>query len=438
MRPACCHIADATRVNGTDFYASRAELDGVPSSYRRMRRLPRDPSTGRIDGVALSQVPTGTASQVTPDGVAVVWRPYSEHPPELIFGADSYSGSDIELGSPPAASPPAHACGPPLVDEESSFAQHATMVDALEFAAAKAGAHKGIKYVEQGECTFESYASLRHEARKVLYALRKLGLVPGEPLAMQVTERRLHLHAVWGCALGGFPSLTVAIPPKYVAGNAVVQKLLGVIAQVDAHHLLASSANVVPLSALLPASVALHDVAALELAGVEPGGVEPYRAAPGDVLFYQLTSGSTGVPKCIPERHAAIISHIRHSAQDNGYTSEGVTLNWLPFDHVVPMLTYHLADVYLQRVAVQLPTAEVVGDPLLWLRTMAAHKVTHSWAPNFGFKLVVQADRPPGAAAKVDLSSVVQLMNAGEQVRVLPAVSTVSRIHTRFPAYPCP
>ena len=92
-----------------------------------------------------------------------------------------------------------------------------------------------------------------------------------------------------------------------------------------------------------------------------------------------------------------------------------MTLNWLPFDHVVPMLTYHLADVYLQRVAVQVPTAEVVGDPLLWLRTMSAHRVTHSWAPNFGFKLVAQADAA-GAAAKIDLSSVQRLMNAGEQV----------------------
>ena len=79
------------------------------------------------------------------------------------------------------------------------------------------------------------------------------------------------------------------------------------------------------------------------------------------------------------------------------------------------MLTYHLADVYLGRTAVQVPTAEVVGDPLLWLRAMAAHGVTHSWAPNFGFKLVVQADKA-GAARGIDLSRVQKLMNAGEQV----------------------
>ena len=111
---------------------------------------------------------------------------------------------------------------------------------------------------------------------------------------------------LWGCALAGFPSLTVAIPPKYEPTNAVVQKLLGVVAQIDARHLVASSANVPPLRPLLPERVALHDVARLDTQ-VAPEGVPITPAAGSDVLFYQLTSGSTGTPKCIPERHAAVI-----------------------------------------------------------------------------------------------------------------------------------
>ena len=109
----------------------------------------------------------------------------------------------------------------------------------------------------------------------------------------------------------------------------------------------------------------VHDAATLDMT---TDGAEP-TIDPGDVIFYQLTSGSTGIPKCIPERHDAIVAHIRSSAQECGHAGDGVTLNWLPFDHVVPMLTFHLADVYLCRTAVQLPTAEVVGEPLLWLPT---------------------------------------------------------------------
>ena len=99
------------------------------------------------------------------------------------------------------------------------------------------------------------------------------------------------------------------------------------------------------------------------------------------------------------------------------YSSSDITCNWLPFDHVVPMLTYHLADVYLGRAAVQLPTSDVIAEPLLWLRTMAARRVTHSWSPNFGFKLVADAlQGKPGQHGCGDLSSLKLLMNAGEQV----------------------
>ena len=128
------------------------------------------------------------------------------------------------------------------------------------------------------------------------------------------------------------------------------------------------------------------------------------------------TGARFGIPKCIPERHRAIISHIRHSIAHCDYRRDDVTLNWLPFDHVVPMLTYHLKDCHLGCTAVQLPTAHVIADPLLWLRTMTAHKVTHSWAPNFGFKLVAQAIEKSGSGLTHDLSCVKLLMNAGEQV----------------------
>src|SRR5688500_4595809 len=72
-----------------------------------------------------------------------------------------------------------------------------------------------------------------------------------------------------------------------------------------------------------------------------------YESRPDDLVFFQLTSGSTGVPKCIQETHRGIITHIHGSQHFNGYTADDVCLNWLPLDHVVPILTVHLKDVYL-------------------------------------------------------------------------------------------
>ena len=201
--------------------------------------------------------------------------------------------------------------------------------------------------------------------------------------------------------------------------HAEFKKLVGVIEVLSARHVLASSSVVQPLRNLLHASVLVHDLAAIKINGTSVDGRHVRGAAltPTSVLFYQLTSGSTGTPKCIPERHCAIISHIRHSAQHCAYQPSDVTLNWLPFEHVVPMLTYHLADVYLGRLAIQLPTNEVLASPIMWLRAMAKHRVTHSWSPNFGFKLAALAVKNEGLDVfDGDLSAIKLLMNAGEQV----------------------
>ena len=59
-----------------------------------------------------------------------------------------------------------------------------------------------------------------------------------------------------------------------------------------------------------------------------------YDAKPEDRVFFQLTSGSTGVPKCIQVTHRGLIAHAHGSAQFNQYTHEDSTLNWLAADHV--------------------------------------------------------------------------------------------------------
>jgi acyl-CoA synthetase (AMP-forming)/AMP-acid ligase II len=150
-----------------------------------------------------------------------------------------------------------------------------------------------------------------------------------------------------------------------------------------------------------------------QLRSNSPGEIRD--AAPDEVVFIQLTSGSTGTPKCIQETHAGIISHIHGSAQFLGYTSDDVSLNWLPVDHVVPILTFHCKDVYLACNQVQVPTATVLAEPLVWLDLMEKYRVSRTWAPNFGFKLVAQR-LEAGPDRTWDLLCIKTFMNAGEQV----------------------
>ena len=63
--------------------------------------------------------------------------------------------------------------------------------------------------------------------------------------------------------------------------------------------MLASDALLAPLEQLLPASVRVLGVSALDAASVKPDTPDapPFEPCAEDVLFYQLTSGSTGTPK---------------------------------------------------------------------------------------------------------------------------------------------
>lgn len=325
----------------------------------------------------------------------------------------SYSFSTVTEPSKPG-----YACGPSLRSaSQGGPPQYATMVDALR-AASTARSSRGITYLRNGKACLETYAELLVAAQHQLGGLHKIGLHQGGAVVMQISELQAHIRAIWGCVLGGIAPVNISIPQRYELSSGVVIKLLGALDNLDAQHVLASPVNVEPLQSLLPQTkegkhVIVHDLRQLDVRS--PARHEPL-IKPEDTLFYQLTSGSTGRSKCIPETHAAVISHIRHSIAHCHYAENDVTFNWLPFDHVVPMLTYHLCDVYLGRHAVQAPTADVLADPLFWVRSMETYRVSHSWAPNFGFKLVVDALAKTSATYR--LASVQMLMNAGEQVTI--------------------
>ena len=241
-------------------------------------------------------------------------QPESAHTP----GADSFAG---EIGPKPTLSV---SRGPPLPSVDAGGPPfHSTLVEALEFVANSSSSTHGITYVEGDEPVFESYRELLANAHRTRYAIFNLGVRRGQPLVLQLTERQSHFHVLWACFLSSIQPVTIAIPSRYEKTNAVFLKLQGVTSQLAAKHLLASSRNVAPLRSLMPSAVRVHDLASLDFS-VPSMGIPAPSVMPDDVVFYQLTSGSTGIPKCIPERHSAIISHIRHSTAHCGYAANDV------------------------------------------------------------------------------------------------------------------
>ncbi|MEZ5509412.1 MAG: condensation domain-containing protein [Gammaproteobacteria bacterium] len=267
-------------------------------------------------------------------------------------------------------------------------------------------------YSDQRQSYHYCYAALVEDARRVAAALRRQDISAGTILLLQMRYDQRFFAVWWGALLAGLRPLNVAMPDHYSQRNGVAQKLYNV-AHNYADLVVAAERDRVP-----PTREWLGDGKAVIDADLLLASTERYEGAPGDdpVAFLQLTSGSTGTPKAIQITHHGILHHIYGSAAHNDYADTDVTLNWLPFDHVVPMLTTHIKDCVLGIEQVQLTTASVLADPLWWLESMAAHRVTHSWAPNFAFQRVVDVLAPLAEPPAWQLHSIRFLMNAGEQV----------------------
>eukprot|EP00439_Symbiodinium_sp_Y106_P025401 s5968_g3.t1 len=351
----------------------------------------------------------------------------------LVPLASSFTRLEAPLEAPkPQTTPkPALSSGGPLNIPADA---PKTLTEALERTAAKQG-HKGlILYDAAGKTEELTFADLLKRARLVATGLvqfrigkASMASSPTEhrgAAVLQVPRMPEHFACFWGALISGTCPVTVAIPPDYADGaHAVCSKIRNVWHLLDRPPIITVGSHVEKLKQL---DLSTPDVAVMEVPlltletlvqNAEGAEAASWSPSPGDVAFYQLSSGSTGVPKCIQIAHRGVVAHVQAEAQFCGYGPDDIHVNFLPLDHVVPILTVHCCDVYHGCWEVQAEVSWVVSQPLRWLQLVQTHRATRTWAPNFAFKLVADALRQE-KEAEMDLSCCRYWMNAGEQVTI--------------------
>ncbi len=311
------------------------------------------------------------------------------------------------------ARPPALADGGPVEIPDDA---PPTLRAALIHTADRYG-DREIHYVDADGVVRQRYSELLADARLVLGGLHAAGLRAGDRVILQLDRLRDHYTAFWGSVLGGLVPTSVAVPSVFEQGNAAADKLVHAWRRLGCPVVLASRSLMAPLRALLqPAEgtiVCLDDVegdAAVSVEALEP-------ASPA---FIQLSSGSTGASRCIPQTHRAIVQHVHALASHVGYGPDDVTLSWLPPDHVTELLMCHIKGVYLGCSQIHVRTERVLEEPLVLFDLVQAHRVTHTLSPNFGYRLLLDAmERSPDR--RWDLSSIRRVANGAEQV--MPTVT---------------
>lgn len=101
------------------------------------------------------------------------------------------------------------------------------------------------------------------------------------------------------------------------------------------------------------------------------------------VAALMLTSGSTGNAKAVCLTHEQILTACKGKLSHMPLPQDAVVLNWIGLDHVGSLTELHLTAMLAGCDQVHVPAADVITDPLVFLRLLSKHRVARTFAPNF-------------------------------------------------------
>jgi len=273
----------------------------------------------------------------------------------------------------------------------------------------------GITYINNHTEDFECYNDLFQKGLHVLKGLQKKGLKKGDKVILQVHNQKDFFSVFWGCLSGGIVPLVIAPITYYTKETATANKLYNAWELLNKPIIISSDAHI-PMLLNMKESFGLEKYEMLKVSDILAS--EPASAIndlSSDEAFLLLTSGSTGMPKCIPVSHKSAMAHLQGMQQHININASDVVVNILPIDHITPLLTLHIRAMVTGANQVQINTENFINEPLIWFDAIEKYKGTHAFSPNFAYRLI--SERLILYPEKYwDLTSVKYFKNGGELV----------------------
>ena len=153
--------------------------------------------------------------------------------------------------------------------------------------------------------------------------------------------------------------------------------------------------------------------------------LESITIAPTDPCIFQLSGGTTGIPKLIPRTHNDYVYNSKTAAPVCGVTADSVLLLALPVAHNLPLACPGIQGYFFEGGKVVLsPTTR----PQDMFRLIAQHKVTHIKVVP---ALLIRLINDP-AIGKYDLSSVRLIQSGGQRMQPEVRLRTHELIPSSF------
>ncbi|MEE3851958.1 AMP-binding protein [Gordonia sp. LSe1-13] len=193
-----------------------------------------------------------------------------------------------------------------------------------------------------------TYRELGQRTDQIAAGLLDLGLVPGDPILFQATNRLETVLTWYGCIKAGLvPVATLAAHRGHEIGH--ISRAVGAVGHVveaglsfDLVDFAREQAQGHPtLRTMLTIGATAGEGTPVETLGADiaPDDARARVAAvqaeidPLDVVAFQLSGGTTGVPKVIPRRHVEYWDNARLYARRLGWTADTRVAHLIPIIH---------------------------------------------------------------------------------------------------------
>ena len=143
----------------------------------------------------------------------------------------------------------------------------------------------------------------------------------------------------------------------------------------------------------------------------------------GAPAFYQFSSGTTGLKKCVPITFDELDWQVSQYSRAINLTGHDRIVSWLPIYHDMGLIACFMLPLLTGTPLVVMSPFDWVRDPVMFLKAFSDHRGTLGWVPNFCFNLLESTVRDADLAT-LDLSSVRGLINCSEPL--------IAESHHRF------
>ncbi|MBK8118826.1 MAG: AMP-binding protein [Sulfuritalea sp.] len=277
------------------------------------------------------------------------------------------------------------------------------------------------------------YGQLLTTAREFASGLRRIGVAPGQCVAMMLPTGLEFFHSFYGILLAGAIPAPIYPPTRPGQIEDHLRRQAGILQNCEAVALITfDAARMVAriLSGLVPSLRAVTTPDELRDSAGSAAPAEDHRGYPKDIALLQYTSGSTGNPKGVTLDHRNLLANIRAWGEAVALTPADVVVSWLPLYHDMGLIGAWLGSLYHACPLVLMSPLDFLARPERWLWAIHQYRGTITAAPNFAFELCLR-HLDPVRMQGLDLSSWRYAANGAEPV----AAETLSRFASAFAPY---